>query len=106
MYGDYPHSSDPRSIGTAGFGGESWSMGRDLGASYAANPVLMPVVYDPYASAGSRFSSTGLSASTVPRMYHSSSTLLPDGMCLFGLSLIKLKLLCPRICVSTVGRRY
>lgn len=36
-------------------------------------------MYDPEAPAGSRFSSAGLSPSTVPRLYHSSATLLPDG---------------------------
>lgn len=36
-------------------------------------------MYDPDAPLGSRFSVDGLSASTVPRLYHSSATLLPDG---------------------------
>ncbi|KAJ7091855.1 glyoxal oxidase [Mycena belliarum] len=61
--------------GTAGYGNETWA----VGMSYADNPVLMPVMYDPGAAAGARWSSAGLSASTVPRMYHSSATLLPDG---------------------------
>ncbi|KAJ6521956.1 glyoxal oxidase [Mycena vulgaris] len=61
--------------GTAGYGNESWA----IGMSYADNPVLTPVMYDPSASAGSRWSRAGLNASTVPRMYHSSATLLPDG---------------------------
>ncbi|KAJ7497677.1 glyoxal oxidase [Mycena latifolia] len=61
--------------GTAGYGNESWA----VGMSYADNPVLTPVVYDPTAPAGSRWSRAGLNASTVPRMYHSSATLLPDG---------------------------
>jgi len=39
----------------------------------------MPVIYDPNAAAGSRWSRDGLNASTVPRMYHSAATLLPDG---------------------------
>lgn len=61
--------------GTAGYGPEAWTVQE----SYATNPVLMPVIYDPAAPKGSRWSRDGLSASTIPRMYHSSATLLPDG---------------------------
>ncbi|KAJ7495844.1 copper radical oxidase, partial [Mycena galericulata] len=61
--------------GTAGYGNESWA----IGMSYADNPVLTPVIYDPSAPAGARWNRTGLKASTIPRMYHSSATLLPDG---------------------------
>jgi hypothetical protein len=61
--------------GTAGYGNDSWAIGQ----SYADQPVLMPVIYDPNAAAGSRWSRDGLNASTVPRMYHSAATLLPDG---------------------------
>lgn len=62
-------------LGTAGYGDDSWAIGQ----SYADDPVLTPVIYDPNAPAGQRFSSDGLQASEVPRMYHSSATLLPDG---------------------------
>jgi len=62
-------------MGTAGYGDDSWAIGQ----SYADDPVLTPVIYDPDAPAGQRFSSDGLQASEVPRMYHSSATLLPDG---------------------------
>jgi len=48
------------------------------GLSLAAGPVLQPVIYNPNAPAGSRFSSAGLSSSNIPRMYHSSAILLPD----------------------------
>ncbi|KAF4610671.1 hypothetical protein D9613_007314 [Agrocybe pediades] len=61
--------------GTAGYGQTPWSIGN----SYADDPVLTPAIYDPDAPAGSRWSSNGFSPSTVPRMYHSSATLLPDG---------------------------
>ncbi len=61
--------------GTAGYGTNSWS----IGSSYADEPVLTPVMYDPDAPAGKRWSSDGFSASTVPRMYHSTAILLPDG---------------------------
>jgi len=37
------------------------------------------VIYDPAAPAGQRWTRNGISPSTVPRMYHSSATLLPDG---------------------------
>nr|GAT58538.1 predicted protein [Mycena chlorophos] len=61
--------------GTAGYGNQSWA----IGMSYADSPALMPAMYDPSAPLGSRWSRDGLSASTVPRMYHSSALLLPDG---------------------------
>ncbi|PCH36106.1 copper radical oxidase [Wolfiporia cocos MD-104 SS10] len=65
----------PHLSGTAGYGNNSWAIGQ----SYADHPVLAPVIYDPAAPAGSRWSREGLQNSTVPRMYHSSATLLPDG---------------------------
>ncbi|KAJ7723558.1 glyoxal oxidase [Mycena metata] len=62
-------------MGTAGYGNQSWAIGQ----SYADSPLLTPVMYDPSAPNGTRWDRTGLSASTVPRMYHSSALLLPDG---------------------------
>ncbi|KAF8198084.1 glyoxal oxidase [Pholiota molesta] len=62
-------------LGTAGYGNDSWAIGH----SYADQPVLTPVIYDPNAPKGSRWSADGLQASTVPRLYHSSALLLPDG---------------------------
>ncbi|KAF4621191.1 hypothetical protein D9613_000262 [Agrocybe pediades] len=62
-------------LGTAGYGNQSWAIGQ----SYADNPVLTPSIYDPSAPQGSSWSSDGMQASTVPRMYHSSAILLPDG---------------------------
>ncbi|KAF9028800.1 copper radical oxidase [Hymenopellis radicata] len=50
-----------------------------IGQSNADNPALMPVVYDPAAPSGERFSSDGIPASEIPRMYHSTATLIPDG---------------------------
>lgn len=61
--------------GTAGYGNVTWATGQ----SYADGPVLTPVLYNPKAPAGQRFSRNGFSASSIPRMYHSSATLLPDG---------------------------
>ena len=49
--------------------------------------MLTPVLYDPAAPAGQRWSSDGFSASTVPRMYHSSALLLADGLPIFYLHL-------------------
>ncbi|KAJ7187865.1 glyoxal oxidase [Mycena filopes] len=62
-------------MGTAGYGNESWA----VGMSYADSPVLTPAIYDPLAANGTRWSRAGLSPSTVPRMYHSTALLLPDG---------------------------
>ncbi|KAJ7320899.1 DUF1929-domain-containing protein [Mycena albidolilacea] len=66
--------------GTAGYGNQSWA----IGMSYADNPVLTPAIYDPAQPAGARWSRTGLQASTIPRMYHSSATLLADGAVLIA----------------------
>ncbi|TDL21722.1 glyoxal oxidase [Rickenella mellea] len=61
--------------GVSGYGNQSWSVGQ----SYANNPVLTPVIFDPSAPPGQRWSQDGLSASTVPRLYHSTAILLTDG---------------------------
>ena len=50
-----------------------------VGASNADNPVLTPVIYDPTAAAGQRFSMEGLPPSSIPRLYHSVATLTPSG---------------------------
>jgi hypothetical protein len=63
------------STGTAGYGNDSWAIGH----SYADDPILTPSIYDPSAAPGQRWSSDNLTASTVPRLYHSTATLLPDG---------------------------
>ncbi|CAI9101290.1 OLC1v1038582C1 [Oldenlandia corymbosa var. corymbosa] len=55
--------------GTAG-----WELGRD--------PVLSPVIYNPDARFGARF--TVQNPSTRPRMYHSTANLLRDGRVLVG----------------------
>ncbi|MCO5563644.1 hypothetical protein L7F22_017291 [Adiantum nelumboides] len=48
----------------------------------AINPVLSPVVYVPDAGEGSRFITQA--ASTIPRVYHSTANLLPDGRVLIA----------------------
>jgi hypothetical protein len=55
-----------------------------FGESLASGPVLIPAVYDPDAPQGSRWSTAGLSASNIPRLYHSSAILLPDASVLIA----------------------
>ena len=50
-----------------------------VGESNADNPVLSPVYYNPRAPPGQRFSTAGMPRSSIPRMYHSVATLVPDG---------------------------
>jgi len=68
--------------GTAGYStrtGQTETWGEmPFGMSLAAQPVLRPALYDPDAAQGSRWSTKGLGASKIPRMYHSSAVLLPD----------------------------
>jgi hypothetical protein len=52
--------------------------------SLASGPVLTPAIYDPNGTPGSRWSNAGLSASTIPRLYHSSAILLPDASVLIA----------------------
>ncbi|KAG9127444.1 hypothetical protein FRC07_013761 [Ceratobasidium sp. 392] len=66
--------------GTAGWG----NVPDQIGLSNADNPAFTPVLYDPTAPAGSRFSSAGMPTSGIARMYHSVSTLLPDGRVLIA----------------------
>ncbi|KAF8595714.1 hypothetical protein BDV93DRAFT_528475 [Ceratobasidium sp. AG-I] len=61
--------------GTAGYG----NVPDQVGQSNADNPAFTPVLYDPAAAAGSRFTSAGMPTSNIARLYHSVSTLLPDG---------------------------
>jgi len=48
------------------------------GMSLASGPVFQPAIYDPHAPQGQRWSNTGLNASQIPRLYHSSALLLAD----------------------------
>ncbi|GJE90704.1 copper radical oxidase [Phanerochaete sordida] len=50
-----------------------------VGASNADHPVFTPVLYDPAAPAGARFSAAGLPTSSIPRLYHSVATVVPSG---------------------------
>ncbi|OMO75318.1 hypothetical protein COLO4_26187 [Corchorus olitorius] len=61
-------------INGAGSGTAGWEQGR--------NPVLAPVLYRPDNKIGSRFQTQN--PTTIPRMYHSTATLLRDGRVLVG----------------------
>ena len=71
------------SNGTAGYAQRTGTTttfgGMPFGESLASGPVGQPAIYNPNGAAGSRWSTTGLSSSNIPRMYHSSAVLLPDG---------------------------
>jgi hypothetical protein len=53
--------------GTAGYG----NLQEQVGVSNSDNPVFQPILYDPDAPAGRRFSREGLPTSNIARMYHS-----------------------------------
>ncbi|THU61030.1 hypothetical protein C4D60_Mb07t18980 [Musa balbisiana] len=61
-------------INGAAAGTAGWELGHD--------PILTPVVYRPEGAAGARFDVQ--SASTTPRLYHSTAVLLRDGRVLVG----------------------
>jgi hypothetical protein len=50
-----------------------------FGESLASGPVGQPALYTPGAPSGSRWSQAGFATSNIPRLYHSSAMLLPDG---------------------------
>jgi hypothetical protein len=58
--------------GTAGYA----NVPNRVGQSNADNPDYRATLYKPNAPAGQRFSSAGIPASRIPRMYHSTATLL------------------------------
>ncbi|KGB75973.2 glyoxal oxidase [Cryptococcus deuterogattii R265] len=59
--------------GTAGYGNQDWC----IGESYADHPLYQSWYFDPTQPSGQRWSKAGVSS--IPRMYHSSASLLPDG---------------------------
>lgn len=63
------------STGISGYG----NVKDQVGASNADNPAFTPVLYDPSAPTGQRFSSGGMPTSDIPRLYHSIATLTPSG---------------------------
>ncbi|GAA5868265.1 hypothetical protein JCM8547_002299 [Rhodosporidiobolus lusitaniae] len=60
--------------GIAGYG----NVKDEVGASNARSPAKQPILYDPTAAKGKRFSKNFPKA-TYERLYHSSATLLPSG---------------------------
>jgi hypothetical protein len=66
-------------VNGAGSGISGYKNVRDqVGMSNADNPVRAPVLYQPAAAPGKRFVQ-GLPESDIPRMYHSTATLTPNG---------------------------
>jgi hypothetical protein len=68
--------------GTAGYAKGILNVPAELmpyGESLASGPLGQPAIYNPSSPAGSRWSTSGLSTSNIPRLYHSSALLLPDG---------------------------
>jgi hypothetical protein len=61
--------------GIAGYG----NVVNQVGQSNADNPVLTPVLYNPLAPSGKRFSMEGMPTSAIPRLYHSIATYTPNG---------------------------
>ncbi|KAJ7120963.1 glyoxal oxidase N-terminus-domain-containing protein [Mycena epipterygia] len=66
--------------GTAGYD----NLQNRIGNSNADHPTYTPLLYDPNAPVGSRFSRAGLPTSNIPRMYHSVATMLPSGAIMIG----------------------
>ncbi|KDN48672.1 hypothetical protein RSAG8_02659, partial [Rhizoctonia solani AG-8 WAC10335] len=68
--------------GTAGYAtqtGETPTYGQmPFGMSLASGPVLTPAIYNPNAPPGQRWQRFG-QPSSIPRLYHSTALLLPDG---------------------------
>lgn len=52
--------------------------------SLASGPIGTPAIYNPNAPQGSRWSTAGLSTSSIARLYHSSAILLPDASVLIA----------------------
>ncbi|CEQ39253.1 SPOSA6832_00785 [Sporobolomyces salmonicolor] len=61
--------------GIAGYG----NVLDEVGSSNSRSPAKQPVLYEPTAASGKRFSIEGLPKASIERLYHSSATLMPDG---------------------------
>ncbi|KAJ6618723.1 glyoxal oxidase N-terminus-domain-containing protein [Mycena sp. CBHHK59/15] len=66
--------------GTAGYE----NLQNRIGNSNCDHPTLTPLLYDPNAAVGSRFTRAGLPTSSIARLYHSVATLLPSGAIMIG----------------------
>lgn len=65
--------------GVAGYAGNPAQQAWSVDDGFSDKPVLRPIIFNASQPAGQKWSDAGLQESTVPRMYHSSATLLPDG---------------------------
>ncbi|KAH6918323.1 copper radical oxidase [Coprinopsis sp. MPI-PUGE-AT-0042] len=63
------------SSGISGYG----NVADQRGASNADQPVLTPLLYSPSKPFGERFQEEGMPRSDIPRLYHSTATLVPNG---------------------------
>jgi hypothetical protein len=68
--------------GAAGYTTDPNSPGKPVGMSFSDNPSYQTSIYDPSKPAGKRWRQS--SRINVPRLYHSSATLLPDSSILIG----------------------
>lgn len=60
------------------------SVGVTTGNSNADHPALTPSIYAPSLPLGQRISNTGMPTTDIPRVYHSSVTLTPQGFFLIA----------------------
>ena len=68
---------------STGFSG--WlSVNDTIGESNADHATLVPALYTPSAALGQRFSNAGMPSSGIPRMYHSTASLTPQGNVFIG----------------------
>ncbi|KAF5372603.1 hypothetical protein D9758_005222 [Tetrapyrgos nigripes] len=68
-----------------GFGSSGGTFVRDpIGQSDSDHPAFTPALYDPTAPLGRRFTQEGLPTSEIPRLYHSTSSLTPNGTILLA----------------------
>lgn len=68
---------------STGFSG--WdSVQNTVGNSNADHAALVPSLYTPAAALGQRFSNAGMPSSGIPRMYHSTASLTPQGNFFIG----------------------
>ncbi|KAF5346219.1 hypothetical protein D9758_014380 [Tetrapyrgos nigripes] len=68
-----------------GFGLSGGSLTKDpIGQSDSDHPAFTPALCDPAAPLGKRFTQEGLPTSEVPRLYHSTSSLTPNGTILLA----------------------
>ncbi|THV06218.1 hypothetical protein K435DRAFT_711766 [Dendrothele bispora CBS 962.96] len=66
-----------------GISGYTWAS-EQIGESDADHPALTPVLYDPLAAPGERFTQEGLPTSEIARMYHSTASLTPNASVLIA----------------------